>query len=113
METHGNDPKGEEAPDPWNTFHEEFSGLGERLRDTYQQVKSDGGPTEEEIKDAFGTLVGAWNQVADSVTSALQDPEVKERLQAAASSFASALGTTISELGSELGKPDSPQSEEE
>lgn len=113
METHENDPRSEEGTDPWNTFHEEFGGLGDRLKDTYRKVKSEDGPTEEEIKDAFGTLMGAWNQVADSVTTALQDPEVKERLKAAASSFASAVGNTITELGSELRESDGPTSEEE
>lgn len=46
----------------------------------------------------------AWDQVAESVTTALQDPEVRERLKTVASSFASAIGSTISELGSELGR---------
>lgn len=65
-------------------------------------MASENGPSEEEIKEAFGTLIGAWDQVADSVSTALQDPEVRERLKAAAASFASAVGTTISELGTEL-----------
>jgi hypothetical protein len=102
VETHENDPTAERADDPWNTFHDEFGGLGKRLKDTYRKVSSADGPSEEEIKDAFGTLMDAWDQVAESVTTALRDPEVRERLRAAASSFASAVGNTISELGNEL-----------
>jgi hypothetical protein len=104
VETHEHDPTTEPEKDPWNTFHDEVGDLGNRLKDTYRKVATDDGPTEEEIKEALGTLAGAWNQVADSVTTALQDPEVRARLKAAASSFASALGETISGLGSELSK---------
>jgi hypothetical protein len=102
VETHENDPTTDEPRDPWNAFQEEFGGLGGRLKDTYRRVAEEGGPSEEEIKDAFGTLLGAWDQVVESVSTALQDPEVRQKLNAAASSFAAAVGTTISELGTEL-----------
>ncbi|MEA1903081.1 MAG: hypothetical protein U9N56_06105 [Actinomycetota bacterium] len=104
METHETDPTTNRQPDPWDTVTSEFGGLGQRLKDTYRQVADDHGPTEEEIKGAFSTLAGAWDQVAESVTTALQDPQVREQLKDAASSLATALGATISELGSELKK---------
>jgi hypothetical protein len=106
VETHENDPTTENGRDPWTEFHDEFGGLGERLKETYRKVASQNGPSEEEIKDAFGTLIGAWDQVAESVSTALRDPEVRERLKSAASSFASAMGNTISELGTELSDGD-------
>lgn len=102
VETHENDPTSDNGVDPWIEFQDEFGGLGERLKETYRKVSSESGPSEEEIKEAFGTLIGAWDQVAASVSTALQDPEVRERLKAAASSLASAVGATISELGTEL-----------
>ena len=102
VKTHENDPTSDSPRDPWTTFHEEFSGLGEQLKDTYQRAASENGPSEQEIKDAFGTLASAWNQVAGSVSAALQDPEVRQRLKDAGSAFAAAVGNTISELGSEL-----------
>lgn len=102
METHDPDPKAEDSPDPWTTFHEELGGLGERLRDTYRKVSDGDGPSEEEVKEALGVLAGVWNQIAGSVTTALQDPEVREKLKTAAGSLAAAVGTTISELGSEI-----------
>lgn len=102
VETHEPDPRAGEETDPWTRFHDEFGALGNRLRDTYRSVASDAGPSEEEIKDALGTLAGAWNQVAGSVSSALQDPEVRERLKEAAGAFAAAVGRTISDLGSEF-----------
>jgi hypothetical protein len=60
------------------------------------------GPSEDEIRGAFATLVGAWGQVANSVGGALRDPEVREHLMQAASAFATAIGATLSELGTEL-----------
>jgi hypothetical protein len=102
VKTHDHDPTADEPLDPWSTFHEEFGGLGDRLKDTYKRVAAEGGPSEEEIKDAFGTLLGAWDRVAESMSTALQDPEVREKLKDAASCFAAAVGNTISELGSEL-----------
>lgn len=102
VETHENDPTTDDGRDPWSEFQEEFGGLGERLKETYRKVASEDGPSEKEIKEAFGTLIGAWDQVAASVSTALKDPEVRERVKAAASSFASAIGNTISELGTEL-----------
>ncbi|HEX6300148.1 MAG TPA: hypothetical protein VF148_06770 [Acidimicrobiia bacterium] len=112
METHGNDPTRDEARDPWNRLHDEFSGLGERLKDTYRRVATEGGPSEEEIKDAFGTLLGTWGQLAESVSTALQDPEVRQELKAAAGSFAAAVGTTIGDLATELTEPERPTAPE-
>lgn len=102
METHEPDPTTENEADPWDTVSNEFGDLRDRLKETYRQAADDRGPSENEVKDAFSTLAGAWSQVATSVTSALKDPDVRDQLKQAASSFAAALGTTISELGSEL-----------
>lgn len=92
----------------------ELGGLKERLADTYRQVADEHGPTEEEIKDAFATLAGAWDQVAESVTTAMRDPDVREKLRTAASTFATAFGKTLNDLGSELrGNGDDTPREEE
>jgi hypothetical protein len=102
VETHQNDPTRDDPGRQWDTFHNEFGGLGDRIKDTYRKVAGESGPSEEEIRAALGTLLGAWDQVAESVSTALQDPEVRQRLKDAASSLAAAVGTTISELGTEL-----------
>lgn len=98
MEQHETDPKG----DPWDSATADFTGIGRRLKDTYRKVADDQGPSEDEIKDAFATLASAWDQVAESVTTALKDPALREQLKDAAGSFAAAIGTTITDLGSEL-----------
>jgi hypothetical protein len=108
VETHGSNPKQDDEPDPWETVTSDFGSLGDRLKTTYRRVATDRGPTEEEIKGAFATLIGAWDQVAESVSTALRDPETRDHLKKAASSFAAALGTTISGLGDEFKKTTPP-----
>ena len=105
MEPHESDPKGgDETTDSWASFSDEFRSLGGRLKETYREVADEHGPSEDEIKDAFGTLMGAWDQVSESVATALSDPEVRQRVKDAVGSFASAIGSTVSDLGAELRK---------
>jgi hypothetical protein len=95
---------------------DDFGGLGQQLKDTYRKVAKDRGPSDDEIKQAFSTLAGAWSQVAESVSTVLTDPDIRQQLKEAASSLATALGATITELGSELKKATSsatPQEDEE
>lgn len=116
METHDHDPTtGHDGEaDPWDAVAGELGDLKERLADTYRKVSNGDGPTEDEIRQAFATLAGAWDQVAESVTTALKDPEVRLKLKTAAATFASALGTTVTELGAELrDRPSSGSSEEQ
>lgn len=92
-----------------------FGELGSRLKSTYRKVADEQGPSEDEIKGAFATLAGAWDQIAESVSDILRDPETRDGLKRAAGSLASALGSTLSDLSSEFG-PDrgkAGESEEE
>ena len=86
-------------PDPWEQAVAEFRALKDQLKDTYREVANGDGPSEEEIKTAFSTLAGAWNQVAESVSTALSDPETREHLKRSVGSLATALGETLSQLG--------------
>lgn len=115
VKTHDGDPTTEKEaePDPWQAVSDEFGELKSRLADTYRRVADDHGPTEDEIRHAFSTLAGAWDQVAESVTTALKDPDVQEKLKAAAGSFATAFGTTMSELGSVLRESEESEVAEE
>ena len=76
--------------------------MGDRLKDTYRRVASASGPSEDEVKAAFSTLIGAWDQVATSLSTALNDPDTRAHLKQAASSFAAALGATVTGLGDEM-----------
>lgn len=90
-----------------------FGELGDQLKSTYRKVADDRGPDEEEIRSAFATLIGAWDQVAESISDALRDPETRSKLKTAASSFATAVGSTLSGLGAEFASEDAAESEEE
>lgn len=113
MEAHERDHTPETGDDPWTAFHEAFDGLKDRWRDTYQRTPGEEGPTSEEVREALGTLAGVWDKMAGSVTAALSDPDVRERLKDAGSSLAAALGTTISDLGVELRHTAPARDEEE
>lgn len=82
----------------------EIGELKQRLKDTYQEVRTDHGPTEDQIKQALSTLLAAWDQVAESLAVALKDPDIRGQLKETASSFAAALGTTLSDIGEEIQK---------
>ena len=90
----------------------DFDDIGRRIKDTYRQVADESGPTEDDIKVALTTLVGAWDQVAESVAGVLKDPALRQQIKDAAGSLASALGTTITDLGSVLRRNVDPEEEE-
>lgn len=77
-------------------------------------MADDSGPSEDEVRDAFATLLGVWNQIAGSVSEAVRDPETREQLKKAATAFATAVGTTIADLATEFSTgPNTPGDEEE
>jgi hypothetical protein len=80
-----------------------FGELGNRLKSTYRKVADEQGPSEDEIKGAFATLAGAWDQIAESVSDILRDPETRDGLKRAAGSLASALGSALTDLSAEFG----------
>ena len=91
----------------------EFAALGGHLKDTYRRVGDDDGPSEEELRDAFATLSGAWNRIARSFSAAMEDPDTRQRLKDAAGSLATALGATLTQLGDEINSamPDGDEEE--
>ena len=101
-----------EQPDPWAEAGRRWASISEKLKDHYRGLAGEDGPGEEEIKSALDTLGDAARAVADSLGSAMRDPEVREQVKDAAASFVTALGQTFSQLGDELRRarehPDSP-----
>jgi hypothetical protein len=99
VENHENDPT---ATDPWTEASERWGDVGDGLRRRYRDLVGDRGPTEDDLRDALRTLGDAARSVADSVGSAMRDPEVRAQVKEAAASLVSALGATFEELGDEL-----------
>ena len=113
VQFHDSDPTTDEPTDPWDRATAQFGSLGDRLKSTYRKVADEKGPSEDDVKDAFTTLLGAWNQVADTFADALNDPETRDHLKKVARSFAAAIGTTIADLGAELMSQEIPDIAEE
>jgi hypothetical protein len=111
VDTHRPDPTSNGDVDPWDAVTSEWVSLKERLRHTYQDLASEDGPTEEEIRNALATLAGAWDQVAASFSAAMADPETRAQLKKAAGSLAAALGATVTGLGQELESRDDADDE--
>ena len=83
---------------PWSELTDDLVDLTERLRGTYRQIADESGPSEDEVKEAFTTLAGAWNQLAGAVGVAIQDDEVRRHLKKAASSLVNAVGASLAEF---------------
>lgn len=97
MNEHEQDPA-----DPWAEAGQRWSSISDKLKDRYREIAGDEGPGEDEIRSALETLGDAARTVADSVGSAMKDPDVREQVKDAAASFVTALGQTFSQLGDEL-----------
>ncbi|MBW3667459.1 MAG: hypothetical protein KY394_07685 [Actinobacteria bacterium] len=102
MKTHEPDPTRESEPDPWEEVHHQVGELGDRLKQTYRKAADETGPSEEEIRQAFATLAGAWEQISSSLSTVLEDPAVRRRLKLTAASLAEALGDTIGGVAREM-----------
>lgn len=112
VQFHEPDPKAENGSDPWDEVSAQFRSLGDSLKNAYRKAADEGGPSEDEIKSAFATLAGAWDQVAESFGDALRDPETRDRIKEATSSFATALGATLADLGREIGRDGTDDADE-
>lgn len=97
MNEHEQDPV-----DPWAEAGQRWSSISDKLKDRYRELAGDEGPGEDEIRTALSTLGEAARAVADSVGSAMKDPDVRDQVKDAAASFVTALGQTFSQLGDEL-----------
>ncbi|MEX2278620.1 MAG: hypothetical protein WEA76_00885 [Acidimicrobiia bacterium] len=88
--------------DPWAEAGRRWASISDKLKDRYRDLAGDEGPGEDEIRSALDTLGEAARTVADSVGSAMKDPDVRDQVKDAAASFVTALGQTFSQLGDEL-----------
>jgi hypothetical protein len=116
VEKHENDPIDNVDDDPWDRLAAQFASLGEKLKSRYREVAGSEGPTDEELKAALRTLGGAWDRVADAVTAAMKDEEVRRSVKQTATSLADAMGAAFNEIPTYLRRrppaPDAKASEE-
>jgi hypothetical protein len=80
-----------------------FNELGRKIKDHYQ-TSGEAGPDDEEVKEAFKTIAGAWDRVVESIGSAFRDPELKAQVRSTGSAIAKAVGTAFNDAGKEIRK---------
>jgi hypothetical protein len=104
VETHEDDPIDNADDDPWDRLANQFSSLGDKLKSRYRATAGSEGPSEEELKAALRTLGGAWDRLAEALSAAMKDEEVRRSVKQTASSLAEAIGAAFNEIPSYLRK---------
>lgn len=87
--------------------------LGSKLRTRYREIVGEDGPAEEDVRQAFTTIGTAAQSLVDSISESMRDPEVRDQVKEATSTFFSAIGKTLSQLGDELRSNDESNSDDE
>ena len=87
--------------------------LGSKLRTRYREIVGEDGPAEEDVRQAFTTIGTAAQSLVDSISESMRDPEVRDQVKEATSTFFSAIGKTLSQLGDELRSNDESNSDHE
>ena len=102
VEKHESNSREESNGDPWDDARAKLSSLKDRLGAMYRQAAAPGAPSDEDLRDAFGTLAAAWEQVAATFSIAMKDPQLREQIKTAAGGLAAAMGDTLTRLGAEI-----------
>lgn len=85
----------------WRETGEEFDYLRSSFRSSYREG-ADGGPSREEVADAFGILAGAIAHMVAGAGNTLKDPAVKSQVQKTTRTAATTIAATFSEWAAEL-----------
>ena len=85
----------------WRDTGEELDSLRSSFRSSYRQGAG-GGPSREQVTDAFEVLVGAITHMVAGAENTLKDPAVKKQVQKTTKTAATAVAATLSEWAAEL-----------
>jgi hypothetical protein len=92
----------------WDEVATRFSEVGRKVGEQYQKLGEEtpasAAATGAKVGDAVRDAVDELDRALTSVGDALRDPEAKETLRQAVSSFGGALEATFTEVGEELKK---------
>ena len=94
----------------WNEVASRFSGLGQKLRYHYQQVRTSEEPAPDDeteranaaVDAAVRKLAGAIDDVVDAVTAAVKDPAVKADVKGVGSALSEAMSASFAEVSDDL-----------
>jgi hypothetical protein len=92
----------------WDEVARGFSEVGRKVGEQYRKLGEEAPASAEaagaKVGDAVRDAVDELDRALTSVGDALRDPEAKESLRKAVSSFGGALEATFTEVGEELKK---------
>jgi hypothetical protein len=104
----GSGERWRETKRAWDEVARRFSEVGRKVGEQYQKLGDEAPrsaePTGAKVGDAVRDAVEELDRALTSVGDALRDPEAKESLRQAVSSFGGALEATFTEVGEELKK---------
>lgn len=95
----------------WNEVASRFSGLGQKLRYHYQQVRTaeeengaapSGEGGTEQVNEAVRKLADAIDDVVDAVSAAVKDPAVKADVKGVGSALSDALSSSFADVSEDL-----------
>lgn len=88
-----------DAKEAWDDVGEQFAELGNRIKEqvdariAFEQVDN------RKIDDALRTLVDAVDGVLTAIGDTMRDPEIRDDVKQAASSFGDAVASSLRDLG--------------
>lgn len=89
----------------WDRVTEQFSALGERVRQRYEEQEGEVAATGDSLQDALRTLGDAAERLATTVGDVIRDPGIQDEARRATSALVDAVGLTFSRLGQDLRRP--------
>jgi hypothetical protein len=96
-----------QSDEAWNDVGEQLKTLGAMFKEHYQAYEGEDlteAVSEDEVKDALRTLGESVKAAFGTIGDAFADPEIRDEARQTAGSFLDALGTTFSELGTDISK---------
>jgi hypothetical protein len=92
-----------ETSDAWKTAGEQLSGLGQKLKQHYED-ETDGESTRrrEDVESALRTLGNAVEGAFEAIGKAAKDPAVKDDVKVVGGTLKTALGVTFAQVSEDL-----------
>jgi hypothetical protein len=96
----------DDSKNAWLRVGLNFAAAGDKLKTHAKAAAEEASGSDQDqaaVVDALNALGKAMNQAANSVTSAVKDPEVRDQLSQALNSVGEALTVTFADVGDRVG----------
>jgi hypothetical protein len=82
----------------WDEVGDRFTELGRTLKDRWSQHREGDTDAADEVRDAVDGVRASLDDLADTITRTVNDPEVHESARSAASGLVEALTSSLDQL---------------